>query len=131
MELFNFFKRKSLSLEEQKWNKMWELWENEQAVSPYQQLMTYQSEVNNGGHSQFFFNVDNTDDLDTVVKEVLSVLPQALSQNLQTAFQAYKKYSDTDDNQIDKILDSCDEIFYENEEEIDALLKKYANTMEV
>lgn len=131
MGLFNFFKKKSLSTKELKWNKMWELWENEQAVSPYQQLMTYQSEVNNGGHSQFFFNVDNTDDLDTVVKEVLSVLPQALSQNLQTAFQAYKKYSDTDDDQMDEILDSCDDVFYENEEEVNALLKKYANTMEV
>lgn len=131
MGLFDFFKRKSLSLEEQKWDKMWELWENEQAVSPYQQLMTYQAEVNNGGHSQFFFNVDNADDLEAVVKDVLSVLPQTLSQNLQTAFKAYKEYSDSDDEQMDEILDSCDDIFYENEEEIDALLKKYANTMEV
>ena len=42
---------------------MWDLWVEEEADSPYAELMTYQSEVNNGGHMQFFDNVSNTDDL--------------------------------------------------------------------
>ena len=51
-----------LSDEQQKWNKMWELWVNGRADSPYAELMTYQSEINNGGHAQYFHNIDNTDD---------------------------------------------------------------------
>ena len=64
-----------LSDEQQKWNKMWELWVNGRADSPYAELMTYQSEINNGGHSQYFYNIDNTDDLQreiTILKNVLS-----------------------------------------------------------
>lgn len=135
MKLLDFFKKRtkkeSLSSEEQQWNKMWEKWENEVADAPYQQLMTYISEVNNGGHSQFFFNVDNTDDIEAVVKEVLRILPQALSHNLLTAFKAYKEYCDSNEDRMDKILDSCDDIFYENEETINELLNEYADTMEV
>lgn len=38
---------------------MWELWMNEKIETPYAELMTYQSEVNNGGRSQYFDNTQN------------------------------------------------------------------------
>ena len=140
MGLFDIFKKKaapkkeaekSLPPEAMKWNKMWELWEKEQAKSPYQELMTYQSEINNGGHSQFFFNVSNTGNLDAVVKEVLSILPETLSGNLEDAFSAYKKYADVDDDKMDEILDNCDDIFYENEDDVNKILEDYAETIEL
>lgn len=59
MGLFNIFKK----TKQQKWNKMWELWSEGKIASPYAELMTYQSEVNNGGHNQYFTNVENTSDL--------------------------------------------------------------------
>lgn len=51
--MFGFFKKNKVKLTEKelKWNKMWELWAKECADSPYSELMTYQSEVNNGGHA--------------------------------------------------------------------------------
>ena len=76
MGLFDFFKKKvKLTEEQQKWNKMWELWVEEKVDSPYLQLMTYQSEVNNGGHDQYFNNIDNTGNL----QEELIVLQTILS----------------------------------------------------
>lgn len=45
-------------------DRLWEHWEGERVDSPYAELMTYQSEINNGGHSQFFFNIENTGDLE-------------------------------------------------------------------
>ncbi len=65
MSLFDFFKKKKVELTEEqlKWNKMWELWTEEKVASPYAELMTYQSEINNGGHDQYFSNVENTGDL--------------------------------------------------------------------
>ncbi len=140
MGLFDIFKKKSASIKEaekalppetMKFNKMWDLWADEQAKSPYQELMTYQTEVNNGGHSQFFVNVSNTGDLEAVVKEVLSILPETLSRNLEDAFSAYKKYDEVDDDKMDEILDDCDDVFYENEEEINTILEKYAETIEL
>ena len=61
MGLFDIFKKKKAKLTEEqlKWNKMWDLWAEEKAQSPYAQLMTYQSEINNGGHDQYFTNIDN------------------------------------------------------------------------
>lgn len=124
-----FRSKKTISPEVQKQDKMWELWTNGQAASPYQQLMTYQAEVNNGGHAQFFFNTDNAGDTEITVREALRILPEMLSRNLQTAFLAYTQYRDTDEARMDQILADCDRVFYENEAEINALLKNYADTI--
>ena len=110
---------------------MWQLWANGQVEPPYDQLMTYQSEVYNGGHSQFFYNAEDTGDLDGVVREVLSILPEELAQNLQTGYDAFKKYKDADDDCMDEVLDNCDDVFYENEEEINALLREFADRLEL
>jgi len=54
MFIFNLFKKKKnhpsdkISLD-----KIWNMWENDSVPSPYRELMTYQAEVNNGGHMQF------------------------------------------------------------------------------
>ena len=82
MGLFNIFKKKKVELteEQQKWNKMWELWTEEKVETPYAELMTYQSEINNGGHSQYFTNVENIGDL----QKEMSALEQILSKKLGT-----------------------------------------------
>ena len=138
MGLFDIFKKKSASAkksesempqESENWNKMWELWENERAEAPYQELMTYQSEINNGGHSQFFLNVDNTGDVDSIVTVLLSVLSGALSRNLEKAYAAYKKYNEADEDKMDEILEKCDDVFYENESDINEILGKYSQTL--
>ena len=56
MGLFNIFKKKKVVLTEEqlKWNKIWDLWAEGEAESPYAELITYQSEINNGGHGQYF-----------------------------------------------------------------------------
>ena len=60
MGLFDFFKKKKtetgLTDEQLRWNKIWDLWAEGKAKSPYSELMTYDGEVNNGGHDQYFFN---------------------------------------------------------------------------
>ena len=138
MGLFDIFKKKSVSVKESEttipqesknWDKMWELWENERAESPYQELMTYQAEVNNGGHSQFFLNVDNTGDVDAVVSVLLSVLSGALSRNLEKAYTAYKKYNESNEDKMDDILEKCDDVFYENESDVNEILEKYSQTL--
>ena len=60
MGVFSFFKKSKVELtdEQKKWNKMWDLWVEGRADSPYSELMTYQSEINNGGHDQYFFNIE-------------------------------------------------------------------------
>ncbi len=65
MGVFRFFKKSKAEPtdEQKKWNKMWDLWAEGRADSPYAELMTYQSEINNGGHDQYFFNVENTGNL--------------------------------------------------------------------
>ncbi len=47
MGLFDIFKKKKVELteEQQKWNKMWELWTEENVESPYSELMTYQRNI--------------------------------------------------------------------------------------
>lgn len=52
MDIFTLFQKKTNPpAEEEKLDKLWDLWEKNAVKSPYAQLMTYEAEVNNGGHS--------------------------------------------------------------------------------
>lgn len=133
MGFFGLFKKKKVELTEAqlKFNKMWELWAEEKAESPYAELMTYQSEVNNGGHSQYFCNVENVGDLQKEMAELGRVLPFDLNENLQKAYQAHLILEKTEDEKAEEIMERCDDAFYENEQIINQLLEKYAEKIEL
>jgi len=133
MGLFDIFKKKKVELTEEqlKWNKMWELWTEEKTKSPYTELMTYQSEINNGGHSQYFCNVDNVSDLKKEMSALEEILTPLLRENLQKAYKADLILEEKEDEEVEEILDQCDDVFYENEEQINRILQEYANTLEI
>lgn len=138
MKFFDFLKKffqkkeEELTVEAQKWNKMWDLWVEEEADSPYAELMTYQSEVNNGGHMQFFDNVSNTDDLSKNMEVLYSILEGTLRENIEKAYNAFLAYDENDENDtISEIMDECDDVFYANESEIERILQEYADTIEL
>jgi len=133
MGLFDIFKKKKVELTEEqlKWNKMWELWTEEKTKSPYTELMTYQSEINNGGHSQYFCNVDNVSDLKKEMSALEEILTPLLRENLQKAYKAELILEEKEDEEAEEILDQCDDVFYGNEEQINRILQEYANTLEI
>lgn len=134
MGLFDVFKKKEVKLtkEELQWNKMWDLWTEEKAESPYAELMTYQSEVNNGGHDQYFLNVENTGNLEKEMSVLEQILSAKLKENLRKAYQAYLVLEENeDDEDAEEILEQCDDTFWENEEEINQALEEYASKMQL
>ena len=134
MGLFDVFKKKKVELTEgqKKWNEMWGLWVEGNAESPYAELMTYQSEINNGGHGQYFTNVENTGDLQKYMSVLERILSDKLKHNLQKAYQAYLVLEkNEDDEDTEETMEQCDNVFYENEEEINWLLKEYATRIEI
>ena len=134
MGLFDFLKKKEVQLtdEQKKWNKMWELWAEGEADSPYAELMTYQSEINNGGHDQYFLNVENTGDLQKEMSALETVLSAKLKNNLQKAYKAYLVLEEKeDDEKAEEIMEECDDVFYENEEEINHILEQYSAKIEL
>lgn len=93
MGLLDVFKKKVELTEEQlKRNKMGEAWNEEIVQSPYAELMTYQSEINNGGHSQYFCNVENVSDLQKEMSELQIIFTPILRENLKKAYYEVKIY---------------------------------------
>ena len=134
MGLFDLFKTKNMDVteEERKCNKIWDLWVEGQADSPYAELMTYQSEINNGGHDQYFNNVENTGDLQKEMSALETVLSAKLKNNLQKAYKAYLVLEEKeDDEKAEEIMEQCDDVFYENEEEINHILEQYSAKIEL
>lgn len=134
MGVFGFFKKRKseLSREQKKWNKMWDLWAENRADTPYAEVMTYQSEVNNGGHDQYFLNVEQTGDLQAEISILENVLSEELRSNLLTAYDAYQMLADKEaDKEWEAILERCDDVFFKNEEEINRILKAYAAKIEL
>ena len=122
----------NLTEEQRKWSKMWELWVEGQVDSPYAELMTYQSEINNGGHGQYFTNVENTGDLQKEIMALETVLPSKLKGNLKRAYEAYVILENEGENeQAEKDLSQCDKVFYENEDEITRILEEYADKVKL
>ena len=127
MSIFDLFNNKSHPSDKISLDKIGDKWENDNMPSPYRELMTYQSEVNNGGHMQFFDNVSNTEDLGRVADVLLGILTDELLKNFTKAYDSYLSMCD-DDNEDDlfDVLDDCDEVYYKNESEINRLLEDYA-----
>lgn len=127
MSVLDFFKKGKMTQEQREWNRMWELWVEDQADSPYAELMTYQSEVNNGGHDQYFTNVANMGDLRKEMTALESILPAKHKNTLQKAYKAYLMLEENAaDGNAEKIMEQCDREFYESEGEINRILKTYA-----
>ncbi len=134
MGLFDLFKKKKVELTEEqlKWNKMWDLWAEGEAESPYAALMTYQSEINNGGHGQYFFNIGNNDDLNKEISALETILSDKLIDNLHKAYKAHLILEENeDDEKAEEVIEQCDDVFFENEEEINCKLETYAETIQL
>lgn len=134
MGLFDLFNKKKVELTEEqlKWNKMWDLWTLCETDSPYEELMTYQSEVNNGGHGQYFCNVENTGDLQKEMLVLSSILSDKLVNNLNRAYKAHLILDKNEnDENAEEIIEQCDALLFENEEEINGKLEAYAETIQI
>jgi hypothetical protein len=117
MGIFDIFKKKKTALTtDQKLNKMWDLWADGKLNLPCAKLMKYESEVDNGGHSQYFFNVANCGDLAVEVEAVLSMLPEPLRENLARGYAAFSEQNDISDDVNDELFEECDDVFYEHEQ---------------
>ena len=109
---------------------MWELCA--EADSPYAELMTYQCEVNNGGHCQYFSNVENVSDLQKEMSALDKILSAKLKDNLHKAYNAYLILEEiVDDGNAEAIIEECDNVFFENERVINNLLEEYASRIEL
>ena len=130
MRIFDFFRKpgNELTDAQKKWNQLWDLWEKGRADAPYAELMTYQSEINNGGHDQYFFNVENTGNLQREMAILETALPAKLRENLQNAYNAYRKLTNEESGeQTETMLSQYDDVFYRDEEEINCVLRAYAS----
>ena len=97
---------------------MWELWAEDKLDLPCKKLMTYESEVDNGGHSQYFFNVSNSGNLAEEVTALLSMLPEPLRGNLARGYAAFSEQDGISDDVNDALFEECDDVFYEHEQRI-------------
>lgn len=114
---------------QRKWNLLWDMWMEGTVQSPYAELMEYESEVNNGGHSQYFFNVANCGDLKAAVRVVLEILPNPLHDNLKRGYDAFAAQDDICDDDNEELFEECDDVFYENEDVLIAVLQAYADSL--
>lgn len=66
------------------------------------------------------------------MSELQIILTPILSENLKKAYKAYLILEENEeDEKAEEILEQCDDIFYENEEQINHLLEQYAKQLEI
>ena len=132
MGLFDIFRKKKVELteEQKKWNKMWELWTQEKVESPYAELMNYSGDINSGGHDYYFQNLEFEGDVEKDMSVLEQILSPTLNNNLKKAYKAYLILKEKETTtETEEIIEQCDKVFYENEEEIHYILREYASTI--
>lgn len=128
MGLFNIFKKKEPLTEEQmKLDYLWEMWRQEQVSAPYNALMTYDNEMNNGGHTRFFLNIAYWGSVEKAVNNLCENLPDVLKENLKTAYSHYLVLIDEENDETEKKIYECDKFFYDNEHLLTDMFQQYAN----
>ena len=119
------------------WEEMWRLWSEGALPSPYQELLTYDSEVQDGGHLQFFLNTEiRKTNMFAMMAQLKEVLPEDHAENVSAAYRAYLKLGIDidDDNSIAEALEEAplrtyDGFYSEHAEELLDLLEAYAATI--
>ncbi len=111
--------------EELQWNKMMDLWVQEKLESPYLELIEYVNGVSGEGHYCHFDNVSDHKDLKQYVDVLVQILPEILKENL---IQAYDAYTIDEDEEV---LNHCDDVYYDNEEIVNHILKEHAMKIEL
>lgn len=111
---------------EEKWYKMWQLWMNNRLESPYQEILTYENEVRNGSHLQYFNWIQEHEDFEKTVNVVLLNLKGTV---LEPIFnKAYTAYQELDQNEevANQILLACDASFGDERDNIEKYLETIA-----
>ena len=132
-DMFKDFEQ-HLSEEDRKWNQMLDLWTEGKAASPYAELLTYQGEVYNGGHGQYFCNVDANGDLRKEMSALRKILPPLLWLTLWLAYRAYlflEKHPEKEHVALELFLEHSTFVFYLYEKRITRILEAYAATVEL
>lgn len=123
-----FHRKYFLSDDQRRWNAIWDLWAEEKARSPYAELMTYQSEMEHGGHEDYFENMVRIGNLPYEISVLEQILPLNLKKNLQKAYKAFLVLQvNEEDEKSEDTLEHCDDFFFEHEDQIDQILRGYAS----
>lgn len=127
-----------LSKADRQWNAMWDMWVKGAVPPTYDALMRYYSEVNNGGHCQYFTNTETIWDIQEEMAAMATILPEDLKENLYRAYAAYRIMEDniyprgSEERRKAKLIDrQCDDSFYENDKVFDRILEAFAATIEL
>ena len=130
MGLLDVLKKKKTTLTpDEKLDRMWAMWANNELKLPCAKLMTYESEVNNGGHSQYFFNIANCGNLAAEVEAVLPMLPEPLRENLSRGYVAFAAQKNISDDDNDALFEECDDVFYDHEQLLIDILYEAAKSL--
>lgn len=119
-----------------KWNYMIDLWVDNKLDNPIQHLITYDSEVNNGGHLQFFENCH--EELPEIIPLIKTYLSKNMAKNLQDAYDLYLNLNPNTysiDTFVDVAredhFDKFDNYYYEHDKEVNQVLTKYSLTLKI
>ena len=106
-----FQKKYYLSDDQRRWNAIWDLWAEEKARSPYAELMTYQSEMDHGGHEDYFENMVKIGNLPYEISVLEQILPRHIDRwdnmklkNWHTNISATKYYARVRPRKIPEML---------------------------
>ena len=121
---------------EDKWNYMIDLWVDNKLDNPIKHLITYDNEINNGGHLQFFQN--NHDELSEIIPVIKKYLSKNMSKNLQDAYELYLKINPNIDSiesyvevSQEENFEKFDNYYYEHDKEINKVLTEYSLTLKI
>lgn len=120
-------KKQTFTTEPEKWNELWNLWVQGKVETPYRELMTYMSEVFNGGHDQYFVNLENIGGQEKNMAALKTILPVKHRFILWLAHKAYRTNEKKESAVALMVGNWCDTLFDFDEAVYNEILERYAD----
>ena len=112
----------SLTPEERKWRKMWQMWLDEAIETPYAELMTYFDAMDGGGHFQYFEDLRTKKHIKKNISALSNILPAELLQNLKNAYNLFL----TSAQPSEECFIEYDDFYFDNIEKVGSVLEEYS-----
>ena len=113
------------------WNKMWVLWMNKKMESPYQEILSYETDVRNGSHLEYFNWIKDNENFEKTIDIVSKNLKGTVLETIfNQAYDAYQKIEKSKD-EAEQILSLCDKAFANEEDAIEKYLETIASKIDL
>lgn len=128
--------KRTISKNELLWEQLWRQWRDGKIITPLDELLTYTSIVQDGGHIRLFITLQCKEKVLLFIKGLKGMLPNKLYKNLKTAYSIFcnnvnEIINCKNTSHLEELFDKQDLYFYDYQYLIHKIILYYLSDLTI